>query len=184
MFHQARDFVQVPAPFLARPDHIHQGQPDGERDRDIAEANQEEARAAARFDLHAEEGIENREEDERHGQRLEQPDDEEPELAEVVVAQTGEDRAGVEDHPEENPARHAESGRGRTDGKCQRPLTLRAPRDKASSVRPQTASSRRTSAAAPSPNCGTLRLSPASREIHPPASGSAAIMRSAIGSIT
>ncbi len=54
------------------------------------------------------EGVENREQNQRDGERFQQPDHEHAELAEIFVAPAGEDRLGLEDDSHGNPGRDAD----------------------------------------------------------------------------
>ncbi len=51
--------------------------------------------------------VENREQDQRHRQRFEQPDDEQAEQAEILIAHAGHDRPGLENDAEGDARGHA-----------------------------------------------------------------------------
>ena len=76
-------------PYQARPgcQRVHDHEADRHGDRDIDEADDDQPGSLAERETGANEGVENREEDERNGERLEQQNDEHAQPAEVLVAQ-------------------------------------------------------------------------------------------------
>jgi hypothetical protein len=92
---------------LPRPQCVEQEKPDRERHGDIHHANQDEPRPAPRRNFDAKKRIENREENQRHRQRLEQPNHQHPKLPQILIAQSRHDRPGFEDDSERETECHA-----------------------------------------------------------------------------
>ncbi len=86
--HQLEQGIDAALPGQARLPGVHDGEADGHGDGDVHEADQQEFTALTQRNGGADERIEDREKDQRNGECLEQGDDEEPEFAQLRIAQT------------------------------------------------------------------------------------------------
>ncbi len=84
--YQVKQVIHMTSPGAARLPGIHDDQSDRHGDGDVDEADQEQFSSLAHWEAGADERVEDRKEDERDGERLEQRDDEEAKLAQMFVA--------------------------------------------------------------------------------------------------
>ena len=91
---------------------VHDHEADRHGDRDIDEADHDQPGSLAERETGANEGVENREEDERNSERLEQQNDQHAQPAEVLVAQAAQVWILAEGDSECRPADHGDDHLG------------------------------------------------------------------------
>ena len=98
----------MPLPGQARLPGVHDHQADRHRHRDIDKTDDQQPGALTQRQTRADERIENRKEDQRNGQRLEQLHDNHAELAQLRVRDPAQVRLLAEDHPKQTAEYHGD----------------------------------------------------------------------------